>query len=88
MSHGYTVSLFFANKDADKNSIGVLLGTECISRDIPVALVAKKLKVSRQTIYNWFSGLHTPADDHTIEISRFLGDIKQDKYGKRKLALG
>lgn len=85
MSHGYTVSLFFANKDADNNSDGVVLGAECISRDIPVSLVARKLKVSRQTIYNWFSGHHIPSVYHTIEIHRFLRDIINDKYGKPKL---
>lgn len=81
MSHGYTVSLLVANKKADNSSIGVVLGKECISRNIPVALVSTKLKVSRQTVYNWFSGYHKPVGRHVVDIKKFLIDAREDRYG-------
>jgi hypothetical protein len=83
MSHGYTVSLLVANKKADNSSIGVVLGKECISRNIPVALVSTKLKVSRQTVYSWFSGYHKPVGKHVVEIKKFLTEVRENRYGAR-----
>lgn len=48
------------NKDADAKAVGVRLGQACISNDISVAAAARQLRVSRQTIYNWFCGASTP----------------------------
>jgi len=81
MSYGYTVNLLIANKSADIKSIGVALGKECISRNVPVTLIANKLKVSRQTIYNWFSGVHKPDAKYVDTITRLIAEVKSDKYG-------
>ena len=53
MSYGYSLKLAELNRKADNRSIGVQLGRVCIKRNIPVTIVAAKLRVSRQTIYNW-----------------------------------
>jgi hypothetical protein len=83
MSYGYTLHLLITNKKADGKSLGVALGRECICRNVPVTLTASKLKVSRQTIYNWFSGVHIPDDKYTDAIVRLIAEIKSNKYGSK-----
>ena len=60
MSYGYSNRLIELNKKADDRLLGVQLGRVCIKRDVPVAEVATKLGVSRQTVYNWFGGVSAP----------------------------
>lgn len=68
MSIGYSQRLVLANKKADSKSVGVRLGRFCIKHDIPVAVVAGALGVSRMTIYNWFSGDTNPAPELEVRI--------------------
>ena len=56
MSYGYSLKLIQLNKKADPKRLGIRLGKMCIKRNVPVAEVATKLGVSRQTVYNWFEG--------------------------------
>lgn len=60
MSYGYSARLIELNKRADKRLLGVRLGRVCIKHNVPVADVASQLGVSRQTIYNWFTGASNP----------------------------
>lgn len=60
MSYGYSARLIELNKRANKRLLGVRLGRVCIKHNIPVADVAFRLGVSRQTIYNWFTGASNP----------------------------
>ncbi len=55
---GYSQGLIETNQNA-KEGIGTLLGRLCISLKYPVSQVAKDLQVSRQTVYDWFSGKTT-----------------------------
>jgi hypothetical protein len=48
------------------------LGRYCISHDVPVTDVMVLFNVTRQTVYNWFSGTHIPSKDHQKHISTFL----------------
>ena len=57
---GYTTRLVSLNKEADESLLGVRLGRVCIDYDVPVTEVASQLDVSRQTVYNWFMGIHEP----------------------------
>ena len=57
---GYTTRLVSLNKEADQSLLGVRLGRVCIDYDVPVSEVASQLDVSRQTVYNWFMGIHEP----------------------------
>ncbi len=57
---GYTTRLVSLNKEADQSLLGVRLGRVCIDYDVPVTEVASQLDVSRQTVYNWFMGIHEP----------------------------
>lgn len=79
MSHGYSMSLVYANKKADIENPGVALGHFCIDNNIPVLRVSEELGVSRMTVYNWFSGAFWPSEEHLSAIKRFTG-----RYKKRK----
>lgn len=60
---GYSTGLVKKNKDADGKLLGVKLGRHCIKEGISVIDIARKLGVSRQTIYNWFIGKGNPTED-------------------------
>lgn len=71
-SRGYTWRLVHANKKADGRHPGVKLGRFCIERDISVRDVAKKLGVSRMTIYKWFTGEWFPREPYVRQIAQYL----------------
>ena len=75
MAIGYSLRLVERNKDADSDHLGVRLGRMCIKRDIPVAEVAEKFGVSRQTVYNWFGGEASPADGLEDAIRAYLATL-------------
>ena len=76
MSYGYSVRIISLNKKADRGAVGVRLGRVCIKHDISVSEVAIKLKVSRQTVYNWFTGFSNPKGKKIDVIHRFLDTLK------------
>ena len=57
---GYSQVIVEANQRA-KETVGTLLGKLCISLKYPASQVAKELNVSRQTVYDWFSGKARPS---------------------------
>lgn len=70
MSYGYSLRLIERNRQASEKHLGVRLGRQCILHQVPVSTVAKEFGVTRQTVYNWFSGISTPADTlHTLILS-------------------
>lgn len=72
MSYGYSAKLIKLNKQASRKLLGVRLGRVCIAHDVPVAEVAYKLVVSRQTIYNWFVGASNPRPELVPSIEKFI----------------
>jgi DNA-binding XRE family transcriptional regulator len=50
-----------------------------MKNDIPVSLVAAKLGVSRQTVYNWFCGTHTPNTTVARKLTAFYDSITNSK---------
>ncbi len=76
MSYGYSLRLAELNRSADQQSLGVRLGRVCISENIPVSNVAKRLGVSRQTIYNWFSGASVPQGGSVALVEAYLTNLK------------
>lgn len=56
MPIGYSRRFVEEVAQADADKLGVRLGVECILADVPVAHIAKKLGVSRVTVYSWFRG--------------------------------
>lgn len=79
MSYGYSHRLVEANKKADDKSWGVILGRKCIELDISVDVIARRMDVSRATIYNWFWGSTTPSRTHSEQIERLIPRLKKRK---------
>lgn len=65
---GYTYRIRKLNRSADKKNIGVRLGRHCIDENISVTELVGLLGVSKQTIYNWFIGVHTPGPKQSSKI--------------------
>ena len=76
MGYGYSIRLIELNKGADRKSLGVRLGRQCIKLGISVSEVASELGVSRQTIYNWFVGVTTPRAAQSELIKNFITQNK------------
>jgi len=74
MSYGYTTRIDSLNQEADQSLLGVRLGRVCIDYDVPVTEVASQLGVSRQTIYNWFTGIHEPSQELTELIEDIIAE--------------
>jgi transcriptional regulator with XRE-family HTH domain len=70
---GYTMYMQQTNKSASAKNLGVKFGRHCIKNNISVAQLAEQLGVSRQTIYNWFSGRNEPALRYIPQINKILG---------------
>ena len=60
MSKGYSLRLRDLNRRAPSKLLGVRLGRACIKHDVPVTVVAERMRVTRQTVYNWFAGTTAP----------------------------
>jgi len=69
---GYSSRIIKLNKEASGRLLGVKLGRVCIKHDIPVTYVAGILKVSRQTVYNWFTGATNPHDNITDTVKKLI----------------
>ena len=52
----YSQNVIDAVADADRTKLGNQLGRWAIYRDFPVTKIATALGVTRQTVYNWFTG--------------------------------
>jgi hypothetical protein len=72
---GYSQQIVKTNRDADVRKLGVRLGRYCIRREIPVADVMEFFEVSKQTVYSWYAGTHTPSKRHATAISDFLSRV-------------
>jgi len=77
MSYGYSVKLIEINKSADRQSLGVKLGRLCIRKDVPVARVATRLGVSRQTVYNWFAGVSSPKPPIAKKVEKYIDNLQR-----------
>jgi hypothetical protein len=73
---GYSQTIVKRNRDADPANWGVKLGKYCIAKDIPVAHVAEFFGVSRQAVYNWFTGFNRPTSIFAEAIQGFLKRAK------------
>jgi DNA-binding transcriptional regulator YiaG len=77
MNYGYSTRLIESNKAANPKLLGVRLGRVCIKYRIPVAYVASTLGVSRQTVYNWFTGANTPQNAVVESVESLLTSLSQ-----------
>lgn len=79
MSYGYSQRVIAANKSASKSLLGVALGRMCISMDVPVTEVASTLGVSRETVYNWFTGEYMPHPSLHVAICDYMTYLSKSK---------
>lgn len=77
MSYGYSAKTIQLNKRADSSGLGVALGRAAIKLGISVADVAATLRVSRQTVYNWFVGSYAPKDSITKDVTKLLNSFNK-----------
>jgi transcriptional regulator with XRE-family HTH domain len=78
MPVGYSVQTLKDNAAADAGRLGVRLGRLCIDKNISVAEVAKALRVSRQTVYNWFRGVKSPCKvDRADMVEAYIAEISK-----------
>jgi len=78
---GYSLRLVQLNRAAAK-SLGVKLGRACIENNVPVAVVAKRLGVSRQAVYSWFTGASIPRSSTEEKIKAFMDTLPRRTHGK------
>ncbi len=71
---GYSQTIIENNKKA-KQSTGTLLGQLCIALKYPVSQVAKELNVSRQTVYDWFSGITKPSKHIEAQVVELINKL-------------
>ena len=76
MSNGYSLRLRDLNSKADKRKLGVRLGKLCIKHNVPVAVVAKRLGVSRTTVYNWFCGTSVPQSTVAGLLESYIANLE------------
>lgn len=66
-SRGYSLDFAQQVGAADRRLPWVKLGLLCIEKRISIIDIAKELKVSRQTVYWWFTGKSRP---RSVQIER------------------
>lgn len=75
MAYGYSQGLIERNRQANDTRLGVRLGRVCIEKQVPVTVVANEFKVTRQTVYNWFSGVSSPAEPLHTRITNYIAKL-------------
>lgn len=76
MSQGYSLRLQDLNRKADGRKLGVRLGRACIEHNVPVSVVAKRMGVSRTTVYNWFCGVTAPQQSAITLIEAYIASLQ------------
>lgn len=76
MSLGYSLKLRDMNSRASGAKLGVRLGRACIANDVPASVVANALGVTRQTVYNWFSGRSEPSQMLVTAVERYISSLR------------
>ena len=71
--HGYSQRIVDATRSADPLKWGVRLGLFCIENNVSVTKISDEFKVSRMTMYNWFTGRTDPLPAQKARIQEYLG---------------
>jgi|TARA_R110000868_G_scaffold305974_1_gene567012 transposase len=74
---GYSQKLAEMNKKANRRMLGVQLGSWCIKQGMPVMDIANNFKVSRTTVYNWFTGINDISIKHRDEAVKIIEWLKK-----------
>lgn len=76
MSKGFSTELVDFVRRQDQRRAGARLAKACFARKIPVAVAAKRLGVSRATVYMWFKDSVTPSRQHLAAIDAYIAELK------------
>lgn len=76
MSRGYSLRIRDLNAKADKRKLGVRLGRVCIKKDVPVSVIAKRMGVTRATVYNWFCGASAPQANLVTPVTVYIAELE------------
>jgi|TARA_R110000803_G_scaffold165455_3_gene228991 hypothetical protein len=77
---GYSQIVIEANQKAllsvdGEAPLALQLGEVCIAKRYPAASVAERLRLSRQTVYDWFSGKAKPQRAREEEIKSLIEEL-------------
>jgi hypothetical protein len=78
MARGYASKFVKAVEAADETKLGVKFGRLCIKNDIPVKDVSELLKISRVTVYNWFTGKTKVRGEFVDKVYKIIQKLEQD----------
>jgi hypothetical protein len=68
-SRGYSTLFIRKVEEADQGDLVIQYANACVERNLPITEVARRMGVTRATIYNWFTGRSSPRV-HQIEKIR------------------
>lgn len=74
---GYSQIVIEANQAAE-NTLGVELGAVCIKLKHPVQKVSESLNISRQTVYDWFSGKANPTRLKKEDVENLIKELSKN----------
>ena len=63
------------NENETEVPLVLRLAEMCIAKKYPAAAVAEKLNLSRQTVYDWFSGKATPNASNNDKIKGLIEEL-------------
>lgn len=75
---GYSLKALRLNEAADQSMIGVRLGKVCITKEISVIEVAKRIGVSRECVYKWFFGETCPKGVNLFKVTEMLNSLTEE----------
>lgn len=75
--YGYSHKIVEILNASTSDSLGIKLGRLCLERGYSVAEVSEVLGVSRQTIYNWFTGVGGPSKSRREKVQFLIEKLQK-----------
>lgn len=72
LSRGYSTLFLRKVEEADQGDLVIQYANACIDRDLPITEIARRMDVTRATIYNWFTGKSAPRAHQKEKIRKAL----------------
>lgn len=85
MPYGYSnnMAVQIAEKHAQEPTDPLFaMSAICVRHNILPSMIANKLGVSKQTIYDWLSGKYAPRPDKEVDIKKYLKELRK-KYPEK-----
>lgn len=72
ISRGYSTLFIRKVEEADQGDLVIQFAHACIARELPISEVARRMEVTRATVYNWFTGKSSPRVHQLEKIRKTL----------------